>query len=59
MERFAGLNVHGFNAGEVFAEILLCCLGQKCLLFRERHLNSLKNFHTTLDGHKKREGLAQ
>ena len=32
-ERFAGINAHGFNLIEVFAELLLRCLGQKCFLF--------------------------
>ena len=34
VERFAGLNVHGFNPTEVFTEILSYCLGQKCLLLK-------------------------
>ena len=41
MERFAGLNINGFNPIEVFAEIFSCFLGQKCLLFsiiKEKHL---------------------
>ena len=29
MERFAGLNIRGFNSIEVFVEILSRCLGQK------------------------------
>ena len=29
-ERFAGLNIHGFNPTEVFVEILLHCLDQNC-----------------------------
>ena len=28
-ERFAGLNIHGFSAIEVFTEIFLHCLGYK------------------------------
>ena len=28
-ERFAGLNIHGFNAIEVFVKIFLHCLGHK------------------------------
>ena len=46
-ERFAGLNVYVFNPIEVFVEILLHCLDQKCLLFsiiKERHLYSRKIF---------------
>ena len=38
-----GLNVHGFNPIEVFAEMLSCFLGQKCWLFsiiKERRLYS-------------------
>ena len=45
VERFAGLNVCGFNATEVFAEIVLHCLGQKC---KERHLHSWKIFAVLL-----------
>ena len=51
-ERFAGLNVRVFNPIKVFAEILLCCLGQKCLLFsilKERHLYTWENFCGTLE----------
>ena len=33
VERFAGLNVRGFNPNEVFAEILSRYLGQTWLLF--------------------------
>ena len=43
VERFAGLNVYGFNFIEVFTEILSQGLCQKCLLFsiiKERHLYS-------------------
>ena len=43
MERFAGLNVYGFNFIEVFTEIFSHGLGQKCLLFsiiKERRLCS-------------------
>ena len=32
-KRFAGLNIHGFSAIEVFTEILLRCLDHKCSLF--------------------------
>ena len=32
VEKFAGLNVHGFNPTEVFTEILSNFLSQKCLL---------------------------
>ena len=31
-ERFAGLNIRGFSAIKVFAEIFSRCLGLKCLL---------------------------
>ena len=34
VERFAGLNVCGFNPTKVFVEILSCCLSQKCLLLK-------------------------
>ena len=34
VEKFAGLNVHGFNPTEVFMEILSDCLGQKSLLVK-------------------------
>ena len=33
-ERFTGLNICGFNAIEVFAEIFLCCLGHKYSLLK-------------------------
>ena len=33
MERFAGLNLHGFSPIKVIAEILSRCLGQKFSLF--------------------------
>ena len=52
MERFAGLNIHGFSPIKVFAEILLCCLGHNCSLFstiKERCLYSQKNFYGTLE----------
>ena len=58
MERFAGLNFLGFNLSE---EILLCYLGQKCLLFsviNERRLYSWKTFCGTLENHEKHESLA-
>ena len=60
-ERFAGLNVHVFNPIEVFVEILLRCLGQKCLLFsiiKERYLYSQGNFHDTLENREIHECLA-
>ena len=56
MERFAELNVHGF---EVFTEILSRCLGQMCLLLsiiKERHLYSREKFCGTTE---KCESLAQ
>ena len=34
VESFTGQNVHGFNPAEVFMQILLHCLGQKCLLLK-------------------------
>ena len=34
VERFAGLNVHGFNPTEIITEVLSRCLGQKCLLLK-------------------------
>ena len=58
-KKFAGLNIRGFSAIEVFTEILLWCLGHKCSLFstiKERCLNSWKNFHGTREN---RESLAQ
>ena len=57
-ERFTELNIHGFSAIEVFTEIFLCCLAQKCSLFsiiKERRLYSQKNLHGT----ENRESLAQ
>ena len=56
VERFAGLNVHGFSFIKVFAEILSRCLGQKYSLFsiiKGRHLYSQKNFHGTLENREK------
>ena len=51
-ERFAGLNVRIFNPIEVFADILLHCLGgQKCLLFsiiKESHLYLRESFAVLL-----------
>ena len=32
VERFTGLNVHGFSLIKVFAEVLSRCLGQKYIL---------------------------
>ena len=52
MERFAGLNICGFNPIEILAEILLCCIGQKCLLFsiiKVRCLYSQEKFDGTLE----------
>ena len=34
VEKFTGINFHGFNPTEVFAEILSCFLSQKCLLLK-------------------------
>ena len=52
VERFAGanLNICSFNPIEAFVEILLCCLGQKCLLFSvtTEGLYSQKNFTVLL-----------
>ena len=62
MEKFAGLDVCGFNPIEIFAEILSRFLGKKCLLFsviKERCLCSWKNFHGTLEDHGKIESLTQ
>ena len=66
-ERFAGLNIRGFSAIEVFAEIFSIfsvCLGHKYSLFsiiiiKERHLYSWKNLHSTSENCEKRESLAQ
>ena len=33
VERFTGLNIHGFNPIKFFVGTLLQCLGQQCLLF--------------------------
>ena len=54
MERFAGLHICSFNPIEVFCEIVLRCLGQKCLLIsinKERCL-SQKKFRDTLENMK-------
>ena len=61
-EKFAGLNIRGFSAIEVFAEIVLHCLGHKYLLFciiKERHLYSQKNFGDTPENREKHKSLAQ
>ena len=34
MKKFVGLNIHGFNATEVFTAIFSRFLGQKCLLLK-------------------------
>ena len=55
-ERFAGLNICGFNAIEVFTEMFSCCLGHKYSLFsiiKERHLYSRKNFCGTPENREK------
>ena len=52
MERFAGLNICGFNPIEILAETLLCCVGQKCLLFsiiKVSCLYSQEKFDGTLE----------
>ena len=62
LERFARLNIRSFNPIEVFTEILLHCLHQKCLLFgitKEKCLYSWEKVHGTLEKHEKRESLAQ
>ena len=48
VEKFAGLNVHGFNPTEVFTEILLDCLGQKCLLVKRGAYIRRKKFAVLL-----------
>ena len=55
VERFTGLNINGFNPIEVFVEVLLRCLGQKCLfsVIKERCLYSQENLHDTLENHEK------
>ena len=60
--RFAGLNIRGFSAIEVFVEIFSHCLGHKYSIFsinKERYLYSRKNFHGTPENREKRETLAQ
>ena len=45
-----------------FAEVLLLCLGQNCLLFstiKERHLYLWENLCSTPENHEKHESLAQ
>ena len=62
VERFAGLNVHGFSYIKIFMEILLRCLSQKYSLFsiiKERCLYSWKNFSSTLENYEKCKSLAQ
>ena len=61
-ERFAGLNIHGFSAIEVFTEMFSRCLGHKYSLFsiiKERHLYSRKHFCGTPVNREKRKSLAQ
>ena len=46
-ERFTGSNIRGFSAIKAFTEIVMNCLGHKCLLFstiKERRLYSQKIF---------------
>ena len=61
MERFAGLNICGFNPIEVFKDILSSCLGQKCLyIIKERHLYSQKTFMVaTLENCEDHKSLVQ
>ena len=50
------LNVSGFIPIKPFTEIILCCLGQKCLLFsiiKGSHIHSRKNFCNTFENHEK------
>ena len=61
-KRFNGLNIHGFSAIEVFAEIFSCCLDHKYSLFsiiKERHLHSWKIFRGTPENREKCKSLAQ
>ena len=58
-ERFAGLNIGGFSAIEVFTEILLHCLGSLFSTIKERHLYLRKIFHSIPENRKQRESLAQ
>ena len=43
-KNFAGLNVLGFNPTEVFTEVLLCFLGQKCLVLKRGTYTQRKTF---------------
>ena len=61
-EKFAGLNIRGFSAIEVFTEIFLCCLDCKYSLFstiKERHLYSHENFCSTPENREKHKSLAK
>ena len=57
-ERFAGLNICGFSAIGVFAEIFLCCFGHKYSSFsivKEKLLYSRKNVRSTPENREKHE----
>ena len=59
MERFA---IRSFSLIEVFADILLRCLGQKyslCNIIKERGLYSWKNFRDALENRETCKSLAQ
>ena len=59
MQKFAGLDFHGFNPTEVFAEMLSCFLSQKCLLRKSGAYIHGKNFHGTLENCENLESLTQ
>ena len=61
-KRFAGLNIRGFNAMEVFRKYFHVALAISTHYFsinKERHLYSWKNIRGTPENHEKRESLAQ
>ena len=58
VERFAGLNIHGFNPMKFFAEIISCALATS-VYYLPIVKNSRENFHGTLKNCENRESLAQ
>ena len=49
VDNFTGLNFHGFNPTEVFAEILWRFLSQKCLLLKSGAYIHWKTFAVLLE----------
>ena len=54
IERFVGLNIHGFSPIKALQKYFCVVFGHNCSLFsaiKERCLYSPKNFHGTLENH--------